>query len=384
MSSGPSPGETDAGPMRLRVDLGPRGYDVFVGTGLIADAARYLAPVLTNRRVAVVSDETVAAQHLPTLRRALAEGAIDTHEIVLPPGEGTKDFAHLERLIDNLLDARIERGDTVVAFGGGVVGDLAGFAASVLRRGVAVVQMPTTLLAQVDSAIGGKTGIDTRHGKNLVGAFHQPRLVVADTTLLDTLPEREVLAGYAEIVKYGLIDDPRFFDWLETQGAAVCAGDGAARHHAVATSCAAKARIVADDEREAGQRALLNLGHTFAHALEVDSGYGDDLRHGEAVAIGMVLAFDLSTRMGLCPAEDAERVRRHLAAIGLPTVPGGAGGGDAARLVGHMAQDKKVRDGRIEFVLARGIGQAFVSRDVDPEMVRQLLDDALDAQTPAP
>ncbi len=382
MSGGAAADETASGPARLRVELGPRSYDIIVGEGVIAEAAHYLRPVLASRRVAVVSDETVAARHLPALRAALAAGAIEHHEIVVPPGESSKDFAHLERLVDDLLDARIERNDAIIAFGGGVVGDLAGFAASILRRGVAVVQMPTTLLAQVDSAIGGKTGIDTGHGKNLVGAFHQPRLVLADTALLDTLPEREFLAGYAEVVKYGLIDDAPFFDWLEEHGAAVCSGDPAARRHAVVTCCAAKARIVAGDEREAGQRALLNLGHTFAHALEVDAGYGDRLRHGEAVAIGMVLAFALSVRMDLCPADDAERVRRHLTAVGLPTDPGDVIGGDAAaRLVDHMGQDKKVRGGRIAFVLTRGIGKAFVSRDVDPETVRRLLDDALGART---
>ena len=369
-------GETAPEPARLEVALGPRSYDIIVGEGLIADAGRYLAPVLTGRRVVVVTDETVAALHLPALRGGLAASGIDRHEIVLPPGEATKDFEHLERLTDAMLDARIERGDLVIAFGGGVVGDLAGFAAGILRRGVAVVQVPTTLLAQVDSSVGGKTGINTRHGKNLVGVFHQPRLVLADTGVLDTLPRREALAGYAEVVKYGLIDDAAFFAWLEQHGAGVCAGENAARRRAVVTSCAAKARIVAADERETGARALLNLGHTFAHALEIESGYR--VPHGEAVAAGMVLAFELSARLGLCPADDARRVRRHLAAVGLPTTPGEALGGEVApeRLLAHMAQDKKVRDGRLVFVLARGIGAAFISRDVDPEAVRALLDEA--------
>ncbi|MFQ5785573.1 MAG: 3-dehydroquinate synthase [Alphaproteobacteria bacterium] len=365
-------------PQRLRVALDARGYDIVVGEGLIADAASHLAPVLDSRRVGVVSDETVAALHLPALRRALSDGGIEHHESVVPAGEASKDFHHLEALVDDLLEARIERGDTIIALGGGVVGDLAGFAASILRRGVAVVQIPTTLLAQVDSSVGGKTGIDTRHGKNLVGSFHQPRLVLADLAALDTLPTRELRAGYAEVVKYGAIDDPAFFAWLETHGAAVCAGDRAARQHAVLTSCAAKARIVAEDERESGARALLNLGHTFAHALEVEAGYGAALRHGEAVAIGLALAFDLSVRLDLCPEDDALRLRRHLAAIGLPTDPGAVVAGDAAaRLVDHMAQDKKVRDGRIAFVLARGIGRAFLSREVAPETIRTLLEDAL-------
>ena len=378
MSARSLPETAGGGPARLRVELGARGYDIVVGEGLLADAVTWLGPVLESRRVAVVSDETVAALHLPALGRALEAAGIEHHDAVVPAGEASKDFAHLERLVDSLLDARIERSDTVIALGGGVVGDLAGFAASILRRGIAVVQMPTTLLAQVDSAIGGKTGIDTRHGKNLVGSFHQPSLVVADVATLDTLPRRELLAGYAEVVKYGLIDDPAFFAWLEANGAGLLAGDRAARHQAVVASCAAKARFVAADEREAGSRALLNLGHTFAHALEVETGYGETLRHGEAVAIGMVLAFDLSVRLGLCPAADTERVRRHLDAVGLPTTPRAAIAGDAAaRLVGHMAHDKKVRAGEIAFVLVDAIGKAHLSRDVDVAEVRALLEESL-------
>ncbi|MFQ5958502.1 MAG: 3-dehydroquinate synthase [Alphaproteobacteria bacterium] len=378
MSGRSLPETAGAEPARVRVELGARSYDIVVGEGLIAAAAIWLEPVLGGRRVAAVSDETVAALHLPTLAGALDASGIEHHDFVVPAGEASKDFAHLERLVDALLDARLERGDTVVALGGGVVGDLAGFAASILRRGVAVVQMPTTLLAQVDSAVGGKTGIDTRHGKNLVGSFHQPSLVVADIGVLDTLPRRELLAGYAEVVKYGLIDDPAFFAWLEANGADVVAGDREARRYAVVTSCAAKARIVSGDERDAGSRALLNLGHTFAHALEVETGYGDALLHGEAVAIGMALAFDLSVRLGLCPAEDAERVRRHLDAVGLSTSARGAVAGDAARrLVEHMAQDKKVRAGEIAFVLVHGIGKAYLSHDVEIGAVRALLEESL-------
>jgi len=372
------PEAPDAPPARVRVELGARGYDIVVGADVIATAGAEIAAVLPNRRVAVVSDETVAARHLPALVAALDAAGIGHCEIRVPPGEASKSFAGLERLVDALLDARIERGDAVIALGGGVVGDLAGFAASILRRGVACVQVPTTLLAQVDSAVGGKTGINTRHGKNLVGSFHQPRLVLADIAALETLPRRELLAGYAEVVKYGAIDDPGFFDWLERNGAAVVAGDRAARTRAVVTSCAAKARIVAADERETGARALLNLGHTFAHALEVEVGYGDALRHGEAVAIGMVLAFELSVRLGLCPAGDAARLREHLAAVGLPVRPAGLVGRDGgARLVAHMAQDKKVADGRAAFVLARGIGRAFLSREVETETLRAFLDEAL-------
>ena len=375
--------DDDPAPQRLRVELGDRGYDILVGDGLIASAGSYLDEVLTGRRVAVVSDETVAGHYLAPLAASLEAAAIDHHAIVLPPGEGSKDFGQLERLLDDLLEARIERGDTVVALGGGVIGDLAGFAASILRRGVAVVQVPTTLLAQVDSAVGGKTGIDTRHGKNLVGSFHQPRLVLADTAALDTLSRRELLAGYAEVVKYGLIGDAAFFAWLEAEGAGVYEGDPAARRHAVLTSCAAKARIVADDEREAGARALLNLGHTFAHAIEAEAGYGGRVVHGEAVAVGLVLAFTLSARLGLCPADDAERVRRHLADNGLPTTIGEAlgEGADAGTLIAHMAQDKKVRDGQTTFVLVRAIGDAFLSRDVEPDALGAVIAESIAAPT---
>ncbi len=375
--------DDDPAPQRLRVELGDRGYDILVGDGLIASAGRYLDEVLVGRRVAVVSDETVAGHYLAPLAASLEASAIDHHAIVLPPGEGSKDFGHLEGLLDDLLEARIERGDTVVALGGGVIGALAGFAASILRRGVAVVQVPTTLLAQVDSAVGGKTGIDTRHGKNLVGSFHQPRLVLADTAALDTLPRRELLAGYAEVVKYGLIGDAAFFAWLETEGAGVCEGVPAARRQAVLTSCATKARIVADDEREAGARALVNLGHTFAHAIEAEAGYDGRVVHGEAVAVGLVLAFVLSARLGLCPADEAERVRRHLADSGLPTTIGQAlgEGADADALIAHMAQDKKVRDGQMTFVLARAIGDAFLSRDVEPDALGAVIAESIAAPT---
>ncbi len=372
-----SAGEASA---RLRVELGERSYDIVVGDGLIADAARHLGPALPGHRVAVVTDETVAALYLQPLCGSLDAGGIEHCEVVLPPGEATKDFAHLERLIDALLHARIARGDAVVALGGGVIGDLAGFAAAILKRGVDVVQVPTTLLAQVDSSVGGKTAIDTPHGKNLVGAFHQPRLVLADIGALDSLPARELRAGIAEVVKYGLIGDGDFFAWLETHADDLIAGDRAARRHAVIKSCDAKARIVAADERETWIRALLNLGHTFGHALEVETGYGERLLHGEAVAIGMVLAFELSVRLGHCAPADAARVRALLGAIGLPTSPAnlpGGGDGAADRLVAHMAQDKKVRDGRVMFVLARGIGDAYLSLEVDLDDVRALLDDAL-------
>ena len=371
-------GDAD-GPTRLRLDAASRSYEIIIGEGLIADAAGYLEPVMTGRRVAVVSDENVAGHHLGALRASLDGAGIECHEMILPPGEGAKNFAQLEKLLDALLDARIERGDMVIALGGGVIGDLAGFAASILRRGVAVTQIPTSLLAQVDSAVGGKTGIDTRHGKNLVGSFHQPHLVLADIAALDTLPRRELLAGYAEVVKYGLIDDAEFFDWLEANGAALWRGDHGALRRAVTVACAAKARIVAEDERDTGARALLNFGHTFAHAIETAAGYDGDVVHGEAVAIGEVLAFDLSVRLGHCPPEDAARVRRHLASSGLPTsvrqaLSGEHDGRDVAdRLVTIMGQDKKVSRGRVTFVLARGIGRAFLEAAVDLDAVRDVI-----------
>jgi 3-dehydroquinate synthase len=367
-------------PVAVPVALGERSYEVLVGPGLIAEAGTRLIAALDARRVAIVTDEHVAALHLAPLRASLKQAGLSIVEIILPAGEGTKCFAELERLLDQLLAARIERRDVVLALGGGVMGDLAGFAASILRRGVVFVQVPTTLLAQVDSSVGGKTGINTPHGKNLVGAFHQPALVLADTSALDTLPARELRAGYAEVVKYGLIGDAPFFAWLEANGAAVLAGDAAARARAVVTSVAAKAGVVSRDERETGERALLNLGHTFGHALEAATGFSDRLLHGEGVAIGLCLAFDLSASLGLAPADDALRVRRHIAAMGLPTrpseIPGAASLGNLLApeaLLAHMAQDKKVKAGRVTFILARGIGQAFITDRVELDQARAVL-----------
>ena len=359
----------------VRVELGARSYDILIGAGVLSDAGAALKPVLSRPRTVIVTDEHVAAAHLPAVRDACAGAGIESDAIVLPPGEATKSFAQLERLCGELIDRKVGRDDIVLALGGGVIGDLAGFAAAILRRGVDFVQAPTTLLAQVDSSVGGKTAINVAQGKNLVGAFHQPRLVLADVGVLDTLPEREVLAGYAEVVKYGLLGDRDFFDWLEVNGPAVVAGDRAARIEAVARSCEAKARIVAADERESGERALLNLGHTFGHALEAEGGYDGRILHGEAVAIGMVQAFEMSARLGLCAGQDVERVRRHFEAVGLPRRPAdrGLAGVPAERLVDHMAQDKKVRDGRLTFVLVRGIGEAFVTRDVEAPAVTAYL-----------
>lgn len=358
----------------VRVGLGARGYDIVVGPGILKDAGRYVAPLLKQRRTVIVSDETVARLHLDVLIAGLRREGITAETVTVPPGEGSKSFAGLEALIDRLLSLAVERGDVIMALGGGVIGDLTGFAASILRRGVDFIQAPTTLLAQVDSSVGGKTGINTRHGKNLVGAFHQPRLVLADIDALTTLPARELRAGYAEVVKYGLLGDAAFFNWLEAHGQKVLALEPAAVMRAVVASCRMKADIVAEDEREAGRRALLNLGHTFGHALEAELGFSDRLLHGEAVAAGMVLAFELSVRLGLCPASDAARVRQHLQAAALPVKAsdiGAALGVDALRH--HMDQDKKVAGGRLTFVLAHGIGRAFLSRDVPEDALRQTL-----------
>ena len=361
------------------VALGTRSYEVRIGTGLIDRAGEQLLPLLRRKKVAVITDETVASRHLLRLAASLEAQGITMTALALPPGEQTKGWAQFGRAVEWLLEQKIERRDLVVAFGGGVVGDLTGFAAAVLRRGVRFAQIPTTLLAQVDSSVGGKTGINTAQGKNLVGAFHQPSLVLADIGVLDTLPRRDFLAGYGEVVKYGLLGDADFFDWLETHGPAMAVDDAAARLHAVTRSVQMKAGIVARDETEEGERALLNLGHTFCHALEKATGYGDRLLHGEGVAIGCALAFELSQRLGLCAQEAPSRVRAHLRAMGMKTdladIPGDLPG--AETLLALMGQDKKVVDGRLRFILARGIGSTFVADDVPPDMVRRLLDDAL-------
>jgi 3-dehydroquinate synthase len=368
-------------PERVSVNLGARSYDILIGHNLINTAASHVMPMLGKRHVVIITDANVAKLHLEALERALKGADIAVDSIILPAGEATKCFAELERLCNLLLDMKVERDSTLIALGGGVIGDLTGFVASIMLRGIHFIQIPTTLLAQVDSSVGGKTGINTAHGKNLIGAFHQPRLVLADTGTLDTLPRRELLAGYAEIVKYGLIDEPDFFTWLETNGVDVVEGDESARRHAIGVSCRAKARIVGADERESGARALLNLGHTFGHALEAECGFGDELLHGEGVAIGMVLAFDLSATLGLCPAEDAARVQRHLASVGLPTSPLALQGRiwTAERLIEHMGRDKKVKDGRIGFVLARGIGKTFHPAHVDLTEVAATLNAAIAA-----
>ena len=372
-------------PSIVKVDLAGRAYDITIGPGLIDRVGELSAKLLAAPRVIIVTDDTVAPLYGARLTASFKNAGIDAQTVVVPAGENSKKFERFGTLMNELLDRRPDRKITLVALGGGVVGDLTGFAAAVLLRGVDFIQVPTTLLAQVDSSVGGKTGINTRHGKNLVGAFYQPRLVVADTDVLDTLPRRELLAGYAEVAKYGLIDDPEFWDWCEQNGAAVLAGDAARRTYAIERSCRAKARIVAADERETTDlRALLNLGHTFGHALEAETGFGPDLLHGEAVGAGMAMAFDLSARLGLCPGTDAERVRRHLGGVGLPVRLRTIGGDnrrtwDAAKLIEHMRGDKKAEAGRLTFVLARGIGKAFVTREVDERALGALLDQAIAA-----
>ncbi len=366
----------------VRVGLGARSYDIRIGPGLLAEAGALIAPFCPRRRVAVVTDATVDALHGPALRAGLAAGGIGAETLALPPGEGSKSMETLGRVVSWLLDLRMGRDDLVVAFGGGVIGDLAGFAAAVTKRGLEFAQIPTTMLAQVDSSVGGKTGVNAPQGKNLIGAFHQPRLVLADTDTLDTLSAREFLAGYGEVAKYGLLGDAAFFAWLEAAAPAMAAGDRGARIRAIRRSCEMKAEIVARDEFETGDRALLNLGHTFGHALETATGYGDRLLHGEGVAIGMALAFEASMRLGLCPQEAPSRVRAHLSAMGmratLADIPGPLPDADA--LMALMANDKKARDGRIAFVLADDIGRARVVRDADPSAIRGVLADALAAR----
>jgi len=362
---------------RIEVGLGERTYDILIGHGLLERAGAEISSRLPDVRAAIVTDENVAAKHLPILTAGLSEGGVEATPVILPAGEKTKSFAALETVVDGILAARLERGDVVVALGGGVIGDLAGFAAGIVRRGMAFVQVPTSLLAQVDSSVGGKTGINSPRGKNLVGVFHQPRLVLADTGVLDTLPAREFRAGYAEVAKYGLIDRPEFFAWLEANWQDVFAG-GAARASAIAEACRAKADVVARDEFETGDRALLNLGHTFGHALEAATGYdGARLVHGEGVAIGMALAHRFSARLNLASSDDAARVERHLQAVGLPwrlaDVPGELPGAD--QLLGYIAQDKKVSRGALTFILTRGIGRSFIARDVPASEVLSFLRD---------
>jgi 3-dehydroquinate synthase len=359
----------------IPVGLGERAYEVVVGSGLIDRAGQHIAPLLKRPRTVIVTDQNVADHHGERLAVALEKGGIATDLIVVPAGEESKSWEGLASLTDQMLALELDRGDIITAFGGGVVGDLAGFAASIYKRGIDFIQIPTTLLAQVDSSVGGKTAIDTARGKNLIGAFHQPKLVLADLDVLATLPEREMRAGYAEVIKYGMLGDPAFFGWLEEHGCQVLHAENEALAHAIVRSVEMKAEIVEADEREAGRRALLNLGHTFAHALEAENGYGEALKHGEAVAAGCALAFRFSAHLGHCSPADAARVEAALKPCHLPTrlanIPGHPFSAD--RLIGHMAQDKKAEGGALTFVLARSIGDAFVAKGVDPAELRAFL-----------
>jgi 3-dehydroquinate synthase len=364
------------------VALGDRAYEIVIGRGVLASLGARVAVLRPGVRTAIVTDRTVATHWLEPAERSLAEAGIPTSRIIVEEGEASKTYAGLEEVSEALIAARIERNDLVIALGGGVVGDLAGFAAAILRRGVDFVQVPTSLLAQVDSSVGGKTGINSPQGKNLLGAFHQPVLVIADTSVLDTLSPRQFRAGYAEVAKYGVLGDEAFFSWLEANHADIFSG-GAAREHAIATSCRAKAAIVSRDERENGERALLNLGHTFGHALEAVTGFSDRLFHGEGVSVGMVLAAEFSAQLGMISAADAARVERHLASVGLPThlqdIAGFAQEGlkDADALMALMAQDKKVKRGRLTFILLQAVGRAVVANDVEPALVRDFLQQKL-------
>ena len=369
-------------PITVDVALGDRAYDIVIGRDVLQSLGERVAALRRGVRAAIVTDRNVATHWLEKVETSLAASGIATSHVVVEEGESSKSYAGLQQVSEALIAARVERNDLVIALGGGVVGDLAGFAAAILRRGVDFVQVPTTLLAQVDSSVGGKTGINSPQGKNLLGAFHQPLLVIADTAVLDTLSPRQFRAGYAEVAKYGVLGDEAFFAWLEKNHADVFRG-GAARGHAIATSCRAKAAIVARDERETGERALLNLGHTFGHALEAATGFSDRLFHGEAVSVGMVLAAELSAQLGMIAESDAARISNHLAAVGLPTHLQDIGGfaqeglADADALMALMAQDKKVKRGRLTFILVRGIGKAFVANDVDAGEVESFIGEKL-------
>jgi 3-dehydroquinate synthase len=360
------------------VALGDRSYQIHIGEGLLAKAGDLLRPHLAKtKKISVVTDETVSRLHYPVFAESLTAAGLEPVPIVVAPGEQTKSFRVLESLTGMLLDQEVERGALIVALGGGVIGDLTGFAAGVLKRGIDYAQVPTTLLAQVDSSVGGKTAINTPQGKNLVGLFHQPKIVIADTAVLKTLPKRELLSGYAEVAKYGLLGDTDFFAWLEKDGRAAMGGDARAMAHAVAHSCAMKAAIVQRDERETGDRALLNLGHTFGHALEAATLYSDRLTHGEGVALGCILALKLSRKLGYASEDDVRRAKRHFDEIGLPTriaqIPGPKP--DPDEVLSHMRHDKKTQSGRMTFILVRGVGKAFISRDVPEDAVRAVLSD---------
>ncbi|MEJ6708397.1 MAG: 3-dehydroquinate synthase [Amylibacter sp.] len=364
---------------QVHVDLADRSYDIKIGTDLLHQSGAFIAPFLQRKKVAIITDETVAGLHLETLLAGLRSEGIEAVTLTFPAGEATKSWANIQKSVEWLLSEKIERDDILIAFGGGVIGDLAGFAASILRRGIRFVQIPTTLLAQVDSSVGGKTGINSPHGKNLVGAFYQPQLVLADVSVLGTLAPRDYLSGYGEVAKYGLLGDVAFWYWLEENAKAAADGDVSKRIYAVKRSCEMKAEIVARDEHERGDRALLNLGHTFGHALEAATGYSDRLLHGEGVSIGCSLAFEVSQRLGFCAQEAPSRVRAHFKAMGMKCDLSEISGDlpDADGLIALMGQDKKVRAGVIGFIMACGLGDTFATRDVDLDVVKSVLNDAL-------
>ncbi len=359
---------------KLNVKLDKGGYEIVVGERLLARAGEYISPLLKGKNVIIISDSNVAKLYLHRLTNSLEDAHIRSRSLIVPPGEATKSLESFSRLMENLLEQKPDRSTVLVALGGGVVGDLTGFAASVLLRGVNFIQIPTSLLAQVDSSVGGKTGINSGFGKNLIGSFHQPVLVLTDVATLTSLPKREMLSGYAEVVKYGFISDPEFFTWLEKNAGAMLAGDSELQAQAIITSCKAKADIVAADEKEQNIRALLNFGHTFGHALEAETGYSDTLLHGEAVAIGMALAFAASVKMGICPKEDSDRAKAHMQAVGLPISPQ-----DIRKewnidaLMEHFTHDKKTTGGKLTFIMTRGIGKAFIENNIDAAIIRQIL-----------
>ncbi|MGY9000306.1 MAG: 3-dehydroquinate synthase [Rhodospirillales bacterium] len=363
----------------LKVLLAERSYDIHIGRQLLSNAGALIKPVIRGSRIIIVTDENVAPLYLAPLISSFEAAGIKADSIILPAGEKTKSFVHFENLINQILSKKIDRKVALIALGGGVIGDLTGYVASSVLRGIDFVQIPTTLLSQVDSSVGGKTGINTAHGKNLIGAFYQPRLVLADINTLDSLPKREILAGYAEIVKYGLINDLDFFTWLEESGSQLCAGDKYHRGKAVLISCKSKAKIVMEDETEQDIRALLNLGHTFGHALEAETGFSNKLIHGESVGLGICMAFDLSTKLGLCSNIDTARIRAHFASVGLPTSPLDITGVKWSTdiLLDHMLSDKKVEAGNVTFILAKGIGKCFVARDINLDDVRQVIENAI-------
>ncbi|WP_316862958.1 3-dehydroquinate synthase [uncultured Cohaesibacter sp.] len=363
----------------VRVELGTRSYDILIGRSILSDLGRYFKDLFPHSRAVIITDQTVAGLHLDTAESSLHEAGVDYSVVIMAPGEKSKSYQGLIKACDAVLDSKMERGDIVIALGGGVIGDLAGFVAGVIRRGMRFIQVPTTLLSQVDSSVGGKTGINTGHGKNLVGLFNQPHLVLADTAVLDTLKPRDFKAGYGEVAKYGLINQPDFFEWLENNWQGIFEG-GPEREEAIARSCQAKADVVAADEHEANQRALLNLGHTFGHALEGMAEYdAERIVHGEGVAIGMVLAHEFSARLGLCDLAVTDRVVAHLQQVGLPThirdIPGQLP--KVELLMDYIAQDKKVSRGSLTFILTRGLGQSFVKKDVEPDLIRAFLEEKL-------